>query len=478
MNGELARRIGGVERWHALGGFAIRAAFAVALVILLGITWINADLLWPLSALLVGAAGALYLFRRPELNLYVTLGLFFLIMDYSDGLDPEEVFYGMYFMAFFAHWYGTFLLGGGRLLRSSQDWAIVIFVAFATLSAVWGIANGAGVRFIVGEAAILAMLGFYFPVRELCAGNPRAVRRLLYLVTALALFVTLRNVITYQAALSSAAYLFQVTTGRVALNEIFLMVPALGALCFLLYSSSNKQRLGLLLLFLLFLSALVLTQSRGYWAAFLVGLVALFLLTDLKRKLKIVIVGVIGLSSFVAFGSLLFPEVVPLVVGGLAQRFVSLGSAFSSDISMVNRLHETSALWGYIKQNPVIGYGMAAPFHYFDVIDDITRIGSFTHNAFVGLWFKFGIVGLALMMFVWVRSIWMGISLFRRESAPLFHRTIGLAVAVALIAELLVANTSTPFLIFDGMLMFTLLAAFASGATEYVRRHSMEEQST
>ena len=52
---------------------------------------------------LAALSGALYLFKRPTLNLYVALAAFVLITGYSEGLQVEEALYGLYFLAVLAH---------------------------------------------------------------------------------------------------------------------------------------------------------------------------------------------------------------------------------------------------------------------------------------------------------------------------------------------------------------------------------------
>jgi len=72
----------------------------------------------------------------------------------------------------------------------------------------------------------------------------------------------------------------------------------------------------------------------------------------------------------------------------------------------------------------------------------------------------------------------IGIRLFRAETAPRFIRNAGLIVAVCILAEMLVANTSNPFLIADGVLVIAALAATASGCAQYLRARDLSPQVT
>jgi O-antigen ligase len=447
------------------------AAFGFALLFVVLLLWVDADLVLFVPVLIAGGGAAVALFRRPTLNLYVVLAGFVAITDYEEGLQAAEVLYGLYFTAYLAYWYTTHLFFyRDRLVRAPEDLALALFLLYAALSSSWAILFGAGFRDLLGEGMVLAMLAFYFPVKDVCARSPRATRYVLYVGVWFAVYVALRNLMFYRSALADATYLYQIAKGRVALNEILLMVPALGALGLLLYAQRWRERIVAAGLFMASFAGLILTQSRGYWAAFLLGVLALFLLTDRRRKIRIVLFGLGGVAGFVVLGALLFPTLIPLVTGGLLQRLLSLGTAFSSDISLLHRYYETLTVWEYIQRNPVLGYGTGVPFRFFDIIEDFTRTGSFSHNAYTGLWYKYGIVGLGLMLFFWFRLIVVGIRLFRTPAAPLLSRMAGLMCAVALIAELLVANTSTPFLISDGTLTFALLGGLASGSLAWVQR--------
>jgi O-antigen ligase len=210
-------------------------------------------------------------------------------------------------------------------------------------------------------------------------------------------------------------------------------------------------------------------QSRGYWAAFLFGGLALFVFTDRRRKAYILLLMTGGLAALLLIGLVLFDNFISIIVEGVIERFATLGTAITSDVSLVNRFYESMAAWDRIKVNPILGYGMGTRYHYFNLTVDATRDWAFVHNGFVGLWYKFGLVGLGLMLYAWGRSIWNGVRLFRCRQAPRVMRLAGLIAAVCLIGEMLVANTSNPFLIADATLMIALGAGLTSGGRAYMQ---------
>ncbi len=456
-------------RW---GRVCLVGGLALGLLAVVYLAWNAPSALPLLPVVLLGGVTVWYLFRHPLLNLAVVLCGFVLIVGYSDGLQAEEVLYGLYFLSFLAYWYiSRLFLYRDRLTNTPEDRALFFFLIYVAFSASWAwLLFGATPRDILGEATVLAMLAFYFPVKEVCSQHPRNARIVLIVIGWLALFVLVRNLLIYQSALTDATQLWQIISERIALNEALLMMPALGALVLLLYAKHWRSRLLLAVLFSLLSIGLILTQSRGYWAAFALGVGTLFLLTDRRHKMRILMTGTFGLGCFLIVGMLFLQDFMILVLTGLVDRIVSLGSAFTRDISLINRFYESSAVWSYIKQNPILGYGIGAHYRVFDMIRDVTMTKPFIHNGYVGMWFKYGLIGLGFLLFFWGRIIWLGIRLFHMKSAPSLLRLIGLMAALALISEALVANTSTPFQITDATLMFGLLGGLVSGSLAYIRR--------
>ena len=453
-------------RW---GRVLLLAGLGFGLLVVALIAWRLSFLAPVFPIVLLALTAAVLLFQRPTLNLYVALAAFVLITGYDAGLQLSEAVYGLYFLSVLGCWFASrVFFYRDRLVRAPEDGALLFFLLYAMASAGWALFFGADLRVIIGEALVLVMLAFYFPVKEACSQSRRATLIVLGLIFWFALFASVRNVLEYRAALSSATKLYEIATGRVPLNEVLLMMPSLLMLVLLLYARKWRSRVLLLGCFMIVFAGLILTQSRGYWAAFLFGGMALFLLADRRRKGRILILMSGGLAVVLLLGLLLFEDFMTIIVGGIIERFASLGSAITSDISLVNRFYETAAVWERIKANPILGYGLGTPYEYFNLTVDNTRHWAFVHNGYAGLWYKFGLVGMSALLFFWARSIWNGIRLFRMTEAPRLLRLAGLSAAVCLVAETLVANTSNPFMIADATLMVALWGSLASGGLAYV----------
>lgn len=454
----------------AWGQCALLAGLAFGLLLTALIAWKLSAFVWALPIALAGVAVIIWLFQRPVLNVFVALATFVVISGYSEGLQVYEAIYGLYFIAALAYWFARKAASRTyRFLQTPEDTALMCFLLFAVVSVSWGLLYGAELKDIMGEALVLIMFVFYFPIKEACARSRRATGIVLAIVVWFAIFASIRNVLEYLAALQSATQLHHIMLGRVPLNEVILMMSALGFVVLLLYARRWWNIIFLAFCFSGAFLGLILTQSRGYWAAFLFGIMVLFILIDRRRKVRALVFLSSGIGIAAVLAVVFLGDSLAIISVAILDRFTSLGTAITQDLSLVNRFYETAVVSDYIRDNPIIGYGMGASYHYFHIIVDATRDWTFIHNGYAGLWFKYGLVGVVLMFVFWGRSIYNGIRLFRMESAPVLLRLTGLCAAISLLAQTVVANTANPFLLSDCALMIGLWAALASGGLAYMR---------
>ena len=434
------------------------------------VAWWAPEYIPLVPALLIGLTAAWYTLQKPLANLCTVLALFVLVADYEEGIQITEVLYGLYYLGFLAYWFGarTFLYRE-RILHDPEDKALFLFLVLITAYVPLTVLLGGRMTGLLSEWTALSMLAFYFPVKEACVRYRSGTRIMLLVVAWIFLFAAGRNLLIYQQILSGAIQFWQVEKGRVITNDGLLMTASLGSLAFLIFARKGWQQIVLLGLFLIFAISLILTQSRAFWVAFLVGALVLFLLVDRRYKGRLAILAVSGVTGVAVIGLVFFSDLLPIIIGGLVARFSSLSTAASSDISLVNRFYETAAVWEYIKVNPIVGHGMGYPYPFFSAIEKYTRYDAFIHNGYISLWYKFGIAGLALMLFAWARTAWKGVMAFRQDHATVTVRVGGLAAAISLIAYTLPANTSNPFFLSDATLLFALLMGIAGGTYRRAR---------
>ncbi len=453
------------ERVERLGRWGLPAAFAVLASLVLLTAWLAPDLVIVAPAVLGGLLGAAYLFRYPLLNLYLVIAGFVLVLDHTEGIQIQEVIYGLYQMGFLAYWFADrMLLRGQAVLRSSEDKALFLFLVLATLTIPLTWFMDGHLPGLIGEWTALIGLAFYFPIKEACIRHREAPKIILLLLVWLSVFVAVRNLMTYQQGLDNAKYAYQIMRGRVILNDHIPMMASLMSLVFLLFARTWKARLALLGMFFLFLAVLILTLSRGYWIAFILGAGIVFFLIGIRQKSRLLVLGAVAAAGIIGGGIWFLGDKFTLFLAGLLTRLTSINAASSaSDLSLLSRFAETAGAWEKVRQNPIIGYGMSVPYYFFDIIRHMTVESFFIHNGYLSLWYRFGLWGLGLVLFFWIKTTAQGFRAFRIRAARPLLRLSGLAASSVLAAFFLSTITSNPFYLSDTLLVFALLPALASG---------------
>ena len=455
-------------RWGR-GLLALGLTLSLALVLYL--TWSAPDLLPLVPLAMLSGAVVWTLFRRPLLNLCVVLAGFVLIIDFEAGIQVSEIIYGLYYLAFLAWWFVTrFFIYSEPMLRTAEDKALFFFLIAMTLSIPLTMLFGGTMRDVLSEWTALVMLGFYFPVKEACARYRYGVWCIMLVLAWLGVFIAVRNMIYYQELLIATSDAFEAAGRRVMINDGVLMGVSLFTFAALVFAERWRTRAVLSVMFLLFFASLILTQSRTYWLALAFGAALLFVFVDGRRRRRIVVAGAAGFFGVIAVGFAFFGDFMLLVLDYFAGRFASIGTAATEDLSLVNRFRESEAAWGYVQQNPVLGYGMGVPYRFYDLAHRGIDQDPFVHNQYIMLWFKFGIWGLGLILFFWVRAAWRGVQAFRLADLPLHTRMASLSAAVCLMAYLLSALASPPLYLSDTILLFGIFTGLTAGVW---RRHEV-----
>ena len=447
------------------GRLILGGSYGLGLLILIFLTWKAPELLPFLPVLLLAGVAAWYVFHHPLLNLCLILAGFSLIAVRQEGFQITEILYGLYFLGYLTHWFITRLfLYKDHIFRESEDTALFVFLLGVTLTIPISVLFGASVNNIVSEWVALIMLLIYFPIKEACVRYQKGPKAILFALAWVGIFVAVRNVLMYRQGLSDAEFAWQITTGRVSMNDHLLMAASLITFAFLSFTRRLRDSAPLIVLFLLFFIGLIFTQSRGFWVAFLFGIGVMFLMIDNQARRRIVLLGMAGLTIVLTVGLIFFRDYIALIAFGLVDRFVSLGAATSKDLSLVNRFGESVAVWDHIVQNPIVGHGMGVPYSYYDLAHQATDKEAFTHNGYFSLWYKFGIWGLSLVIFAWARITWHGFQAFWSKRTSLLVRVTGLGMATCLIASTLPTLTSNPFFLLDTTFTMGTLFGLASGA--------------
>lgn len=442
---------------------------------MLAISWKAPHLVIYLPVVLLAGITFFVLFSRPLANLCGVLMGFVALTDYEAGIQVLEVIYGMYFISFLVYWFlRRLFIEKKQLISSFEDRTILLLLILVTCYLPISFLFNGYPQGIFSEWIAFTLLAFYFPVKEAIKEHEHGAKIVLLSILVIGLFVGIRNMIFYQGVLSNATQAWQVAKGRVATNDNLLMVTSIYALVLFTYARSLKTQTFFLSTFLLFFTGLILTQSRAYWIAFVFGAFVMFLWVGRQQKRRILLITLTGLASVLLIGFIFLQDLFFLIFGGIIDRLLTLQTATTADISLVNRFRETAAAWAQVVKNPILGYGMGVPYVFFDIAHGSTDVDAFIHNGYLSLWYKYGILGLGLMLVFWFGSIRKGYKAFKTASASYEVRITGLIASSTLIAFMLTTITSNPFFLNDTLFIFALLTGMAAGAHERAKNTAIE----
>ena len=453
------------DRWlRNWGSFLLWSGFGFLSLILLFLTWAAPDVLPFFPIVLLAGAGGVFLFQRPLLNLGVVMCGFVAVVGFKAGLQPEEILYGLYYLAFLAHWFFTrSILNGETVCRRREERVLLIFLILVTATVPISFVFDAIPSFVMGEWLSLSMLGFYWPIREAIEKHPKGLKVVLGSVIFVGVFVLARNLLEYQSDLANAEALWQIATSRAITNESLLMVPALFCIALFLRTKSWWQQAFYLAMVLGLFAGLILTQSRAYWVAFFFGAGITFLFVPAKDKMRMLTVGILSAAGVFTLAYVVLGDYLMLVLTGLLDRFLTLETAVTKDISLINRFLEAKGVWKHIEVNPILGHGMGVPYRFFNITYLYSEVKTFVHNGYVALWFKFGTWGLGMMLFLMIRFWMMSFgNWYKRLAAPV-PRIVSLAATGAISALAVTATTANPFYQNDLMFMYAVLWGIAGG---------------
>lgn len=426
--------------------------------------WSANEFLPFIPLVLIAGALALALFKRPLLNLAVVMCGFVLIVGFEDGIQPGEILYGLYYLGFLAHWFFTrSILQQQVICHRPEERVLLAFLVLITVTIPVSFIFAGSPSMILGEWLSFSMLAFYWPIREAIVRHKDGLRVVVGSLIFLGLFVLARNLLEYRGDLGNAEQVWQIATSRAITNESLLMVPALFGLTLFLQAGKMRSRMFYLGLVLVMFAGLILTQSRSYWVAFFLGAGFILLFVSNRDKVRLIMVGLFSAGGVFLIAYLVLGDFLLLVLTGLLDRFLSLQSAVTQDISLINRFLEAKGVWHHIQVNPILGHGMGVPYRFYNITYEYSEIKTFVHNGYVALAFKFGVWGLGMMLFMMVRFFVRAVQTWRLKKTDLLSRLISLSVAGSLAALAVTAITANPFFQNDLMFIYASLWGIAGG---------------
>jgi hypothetical protein len=183
------------------------------------------------------------------------------------------------------------------------------------------------------------------------------------------------------------------------LSEISAILGLIALCRIFLDQESEHRRTRLWCMFGVAFVTLIVTQTRGAFFAFMVGIVVLLILS---RRYLLVTVG--GLTSVMIVIPLLFLT----SLGTRVQEFFLRGETVEGASGMSGRVDTWQASIDKIAQRPWSGYGGFAGGKF--VILSRNSVGSDTLSSYFDSLLNLGVLGLVILLLV---LIWVGVLLYR-----------------------------------------------------------------
>jgi O-antigen ligase len=227
------------------------------------------------------------------------------------------------------------------------------------------------------------------------------------------------------------------------------MFPAIGVIAFLVELSRPRPRRPW---FLALAAVLVMTHLATPQRAERVDLYLTILLVLIgclfpaRRNLRVSRLGV-AMTLLVAFTLVI---VTPVFVAGvrsstsghpqaveipLAQQTITALNPSHRKGSVQSRYNQWDVVVGLIEQRPFIGYGLGTNFVHYEVGSKQNVTQDITHNIFLDLLFRNGIVGLVLFLGAIGSVLNAGLLVWRRHAQP-YVAALALGASAALVGLL------------------------------------------
>ncbi len=420
---------------------------------------------WAMSLPLMAWGGLLLSRLRHPLAapVLVTVGTLALAGN-TPGITVQEVafvsLYGLYLVWFYA----TRVLGLGHLgAPYAGDKAMLLFLVSTVLSVGLTIVHQGDLREMANSLGAVSVVGLYFPIREACVRHRWGLAAMTASVLAACAAIALGNVIQYRALVEQAVLAEFVAGRRVSVNDFYLGAGFVLSLSLVMRSTSRLVILAGVGLLALFAAALVATQARGQWITCSVSAAALFTLGGHRGRLRLMASGVVLVAAAAVAVPLLMGDKTSVLLNGMLQRFLSIGTASSKDLSFLSRFVEASEALPYILKTPVLGHGLGVAFPHFDVITQAVWWTTFIHIGYVGIVYTYGLWGAACLLTVWGGALRRGLRA-SRALPELLEGTVGLGATAFFTGMIVLMTVSNAFVTADGLFVFASMAALAAGA--------------
>lgn len=393
---------------------------------------------------------------RPKLWVYSVVlvsGIF--SSTTGGGVSALDVVFSIYMNIFLYLWIiWQVFVKKEKLIQSKTEWFFLAFFILTTITLINVFYEKTVFFEWIREFTLLSLMLLYFPMKKYFTSHKDVV--ILLIVFAITLvFSDILQFYIYKQILSNITYAYE--AGSTIRNNTFMYVIGSTFSCILIfYQKETRYRILLTILMILTLGALTSTFARIFWAAAFVNFVIIFILLNVKEKIRFISYFVISLVVAYLIASIFFGDIFKFVIWALESRFESTSQG-TDDISAISRFEEWKVVIDKIKEAPFIGNGFGATFTFRNPITGNMNYSSVIHNSFLHFFFRIGIP-LTLMFFgifgvMFVKSIYYSIKI----RIDIFYKVLMIGVFLSCVSLIITGMVTMTFIFRDTLIINAIL---------------------
>ena len=410
----------------------------------------------------------------------VLLAFPFFLFDTGKGLSVSEVILAVYILGSLSIWLVHALATGKKLLRWWGDFLLVLFLALSVFNVGIALLNDVELLDWISEWAVLLLMLYYFPLREVFGESERSLRQLLVLLAIASLEAAGLSAYHYATRTGSGlVYAYQILASRSRLfGPVFVLAILLGT-SILFHVRSRWTKVLLTILVLINAGGLIQSFTRSLWSPTGASLVLLLAFLTWPQRLRYIAATTVLVGAAYVAGSIVAPRITQIGLRLIEDRITSSTQLTGGDYSFETRLIEADAAEQYIRMYPLGGNGIRAELLAWDPISQFTWQKSFIHIGYVSAMFKYGIP-LSLILFCFIilfswRSVEQAWFAWRDPDARGFTPTTrSVAIGIALFLPTLYLTILTAGF-FDqryGNVLFAIAFALVSIVSHQCQQHT------
>lgn len=367
----------------------------------------------------------------------------------------DLIFAGYYFGTLYLWLFWGILVARKNLFRNIADFFLIAFFVFGFVLVFVSHLNGVHIVDSLREFVLISFVLFYFPIRENFSEKKH-----LIIFSFIFSFSVLLNALGqfydyYKGISSGLQYAYQLLSStKIRINQTIFSFAILSGSVLMLMKQKIATRIWLAIIIISSSIALVTTFSRTFWAITIVIFGIYLLVLPFKYKLRLVLSGVLVLTSIFVASQLFFKERADVVIQVIENRFLSTSKG-AKDLSLIARFKEYDAVISKIQEYPLHGNGFFKKFRFYDVLEQETKTTTIIHNGYLFLFYRVGIpLGLLFIFCVFYFFIKSLKNIYLSDD--LFYKFIAICAMTGLSVMIISGFTSSQFLYRDGTFLFAI----------------------